>query len=603
MRAAGALAPVLRTALRRTFRIGRMFEEAARRHPAATVRLDRPLSVLGSGQTAYGYDELADVVDDLAARLRAAGVGRGEHLPVYKGLNFDLPLLACAAARAGAVPVMLSPALEPAVVLTLLARLSSPWIVTDTAQLARLAGEGTFAGRKVLLTDGPARSAPPAAPPAAPDGVRSEPPSSPDGARPAPASGPDRTRPEPPSGLDGVRIIDLAALAGAPRRPPIDLPPDHAALITHSSGTTGVPKLMVHTTRTLAHRLLPQQLLAWPVRRRARVLLAMSFVHSRFFNSLGVFLSYGNPLAVIGETGLATVRRMLETARPAVVETHPNNFVLWEDFADEIGGPLSGVRYYSSTFDAIHPGTVKRLLSASRHRRPALLQLFGQSETGPLTGWLNTRRNVERMDGRCIGYPLPGFVRLRVVDAAGRPAPRGTIGRLEVRTRGRVRTYLGEEERFRSQLNGGWWYVGDMGWRDRAGRVHLADREVDKISDIDSNLGLEDVLMERLPEISELVIVPDRSGRPTPVLATRHDRPLDPGRWAAAVAGLPGLRDPVQWHFADFPRTSTWKIKRLEIRGLLGTELEPARVPPGPLPITSPVPTTPSGAQNVDKSL
>ncbi|MGN9842534.1 AMP-binding protein [Nonomuraea sp. H19] len=577
MMGAGALAPILRTALRRTFRIGRMFEEAARRNPAATVKLDRPLSVLDSDQTTYDYDELADIVDDLAARLRAAGVRRGEYVPVYKGLNFDLPLLACAAARAGAVPVMLSPALDPSVVLILLARLSSPWIVTDTAQLARLAGEGTFSGTKVLVTDGPSRSDPP--------------------------SGLDGTRSDVPSGLDGTRLIDLAALAGAPRRPPIDLPPDHATLITHSSGTTGVPKLMVHTTRTLSHRLLPQQLLAWPVRHRSRVLLAMSFVHSRFFNSLGVFLSYGNPLAVISETDLATVRRMLSTTRPALVETHPNNFVLWEDFADEIGGPLAGVRYYSSTFDAIHPGTVKKLLSASRHRRPALLQLFGQSETGPLTGWLNTRRNVERMDGRCIGYPLPGFVRLRVVDSSGRPAPRGTIGRLEVRTRGRVRTYLGEDERFQSQLTDGWWYVGDMGWRDRAGRVHLADREVDKISDIDSNLGLEDVLMERLPEISELVVVPDRAGRPTPILATRHDRPLDRGRWAAAVAGLPGLESPVQWHFADFPRTSTWKIKRLEIRGLLGTEQEPPQVPPESLPMTSQIPTTQSGALNVDKSL
>ncbi|MEV0622630.1 AMP-binding protein [Nonomuraea sp. NPDC050404] len=566
MMGAGALAPILRTALRRTFRIGRMFEEAARRNPAATVKLDRPLGVLDSDRTAYDYDELADIVDDLAARLRAAGVGRGEYVPVYKSPNFDLPLLACAAARAGAVPVMLSPALDPSVVLVLLARLSSPWIVTDTAQFARLAAEGTFSGAKVLLTDAPGL-------------------------------------PDVPSGLDGLRLTDLAALAGAPRRPPIDLPPDHATLITHSSGTTGVPKLMVHTTRTLSHRLLPQQLLAWPVRHRSRVLLAMSFVHSRFFNSLGVFLSYGNPIAVISEPDLATVRRMLSATRPALVETHPNNFVLWEDFAQETGGPLAGVRYYSSTFDAIHPGTVKKLLSASRHRRPALLQLFGQSETGPLTGWLNTRRNVERMDGRCIGYPLPGFVRLRVVDSSGRPAPRGTIGRLEVRTRGRVRTYLGEDERFQSQLTGGWWYVGDMGWRDRAGRVHLADREVDKISEIDSNLGLEDVLMERLPEVSELVVVPDPAGRPTPILATRHDRPLDRGRWAAAVAGLPHLESPVQWRFADFPRTSTWKIKRLEIRGLLGTEEEPPQVPPESVPVTSQIPTTQSGAPNVDKSL
>jgi acyl-coenzyme A synthetase/AMP-(fatty) acid ligase len=501
-----------------------MFEEAARQHPDAPVRLDRPLSVVDSDRTTYTYRELADIVDDLATRLAEAGVGPGEYVPVYKSVNFDVPLLACAAARAGAIPVMLSPALDPSLVLLLLSRLSSRRIVTDTVKLTALTGAGMSPDTRAIFTEA------------------------------------------------------LATRSGAPRRAPVDLPADRPALITHSSGTTGVPKLMVHTARTLGYRLWPQQLLGWPVRRRPPVLLAMSFVHSRFFNSLGVFLGYGNPIAVVSDSDLDTARRMLTATRPALVETHPNNFVLWEDFADEPDGPLRSVRYYSVTFDAIHPGTVKKLLSASTHRRPVLLQLFGQSETGPLTGWLSTNGNVERGDGRCIGYALPGFTRVRVVDPRGRRVPRGTIGRLEVRSRGRVRTYLGEDERFRAELTDGWWYVGDMGWRDRRGRVYLADREVDKISEIDSNLQLEDLLMDRLNEISELVIVPNGAGRPTPILATRHDCPLDRARWAAAVAGLPDLEAPIQWRFADFPRTSTWKIRRLEIRELLGTPAEPVAV-------------------------
>jgi hypothetical protein len=115
--------------------------------------------------------------------------------------------------------------------------------------------------------------------------------------------------------------------------------------------------------------------------------------------------------------------------RPGVVKTHPNNFMQWEEFGAEPRQPLASVRFYSATFDALRPGTIKNLLAASRRRRPMLLQMYGQSQTGPLSGWLTSKRGAERGYGRRIGYPLPGFVRLRVVDAAGRRAPRGTIGR------------------------------------------------------------------------------------------------------------------------------------------------------------------------------
>jgi acyl-coenzyme A synthetase/AMP-(fatty) acid ligase len=529
MRKTTGLGALLRSAAARTFDVGLMFEQAARRFPGTGVRLDRPLAATGTGRTEYTYEGLADVVDDLAARLRAAGVRPGQHVALHVD-GFDITLLGCAAARAGAVPVMLSPALAPAVVGKLLARLNEPWIAVDAGKLAALTAAGTPGARVLLVGDGQA-----------PDGCTAD-------------------------------VTALRTLEGAERFRPGPVDPHAPALITHSSGTTGVPKLMVHTARTLFQRLFPQQLIAWPVRRRDPVLLAMSCVHS-----LGVFLAYGNPMAVVSDTGLETVRRMMVEVRPVVAETHPNNFVLWEDLADDPDRPLSSVKYYSSTFDAIHPGTTKRLLAASGHRKPKLVQLYGQSETGPLSGWITTPRNADTVDGRCIGYALPGFIRIRVVDNDGRPVPRGTIGRLQVRSRARIVTYLGEDARYASQLVGQWWYVTDRGWIDGRRRVYLADREVDQIGDVDSNLALEDALLDRLPELSEVVVVPDAAGRPVPLVATRGDRPLDRTRWERATDGMPELEPVVQWRFEDFPRTSTWKIRRLEIRELLraGTTPEP----------------------------
>ncbi|MDG9706590.1 AMP-binding protein, partial [Streptomyces sp. DH37] len=129
--------------------------------------------------------------------------------------------------------------------------------------------------------------------------------------------------------------------------------------------------------------------------------------------------------------------------------------------------PLSSVRYYSSTFDAIHPRTNQRLLAASRRPRPLLVQLYGQSETGPISGAWDTRKTAARNDGRDVGYVLPGFIKLRVVDESGRPVARGKSGHLALRGRGRIMTYLGEHERFLNNFNDGWWRLGDMGYLGR----------------------------------------------------------------------------------------------------------------------------------------
>jgi len=512
--------------LGRAFYLGRMFEHAALHHPDAEVRLDCPLDIAPDSGLVHTYAELAGLVDDLASRLWQAGVRPSEPVVVHKAHSFDIPLLACAASRIGAVPVLLSPVLDAEVVVTLLGRLGSAWLLTDASRLHSLADGRDLAMTSVILTAG-----------------------------------------EPPPGTEG-RVIRLAAPGEAPAKPPVELHPRQPALITHSSGTTGIPKLMVHTAQTLWHRLAPQKMIAWPVRGSETVLLAMSFVHSRFLHSLGVFLPYGNPLVISAGQDVATIRGLLLSAKPGVVETHPNNFVLWEDLADDDAAPLSCVRYYSSTFDAIHPSTIRRLLAASRRRDPRLVQLYGQSETGPISCAIYTERSAERIDGRYVGLPLPGFIKIRAVDDQGRPRPRGTAGHLEVRSRGRALTYLGEDERHRAQLHDGWWRLGDVGYVDRLNRLYLVDRAVDQISGVDSNLAIEDMLLSRLPQLAEVVVVPDTDGSPLPIVATRGDVPLDRVRWGQCAAGLPPMKTPVQWRFDDFPRTSTWKIRRLEIRGM-----------------------------------
>jgi acyl-coenzyme A synthetase/AMP-(fatty) acid ligase len=516
----------------RGFYVGDMFDAAATRHGAVPVTLDRALDVAPDAGLAHTYRTMAGLVAELAARLSAAGVRPGERVAVHKSNNFDIALLACAASRIGAVPALLSPTLDGDVTAELLRRLETPWLLTDRATL-----DGALAGvavgeltRQVLVVGEGAEQAA--------------------GAVPLPAVGATRPR-------------------------PVRLPVREPCLITHSSGTTGIPKLAVHCPAALWNRLVPQQVLGWPTRGETAA-VCMSYVHSRFYHALGVFLHYGSPLLAMVDHDPASVGPLLRKARPGIVETHPNTFVLWEELAGAPGGPLASVRSYGSTFDAIHPSTVRRLLHASTRRGAWLVQLYGQSETGPVAASVFTRRSATRGNGRLVGIGLPGFTRIRVVDDAGRPCPRGVPGHIEARTRGRILTYLGAGDAYARQLDGDWWRMGDVGRLGRWGVLHLVDREIDQIDSVDSNLALEDTLLARLEELREVVIVPGPDGEPVPVVCIRGDRPLDGERWRIAVASLPPLAEPVQCRFDDLPRTGTWKIKRVEIARLLAEGGTPA---------------------------
>jgi long-chain acyl-CoA synthetase len=217
----------------------------------------------------------------------------------------------------------------------------------------------------------------------------------------------------------------------------------------------------------------------------------------------------------------------------------------------------------------MHPWTIRRLLEASRRKRPIFFQLYGQSETGPVTARWHTLRGVRRSDARGVGVTLPGFTRLRVTGPDGKPVARGRTGHLEADTRGRILTYHGEDERYAAELNDGWWRMGDLGAKNRWGMVYLLDREVDRIESVDSNLHAEDVLMARMTELREVAIVEGVGGAPVPVVCTRDERPLDLTRWYHAADDLVPMAAPVQLPFDAVPRTSTCKVQRSELVRLL----------------------------------
>ncbi|MFW3462682.1 class I adenylate-forming enzyme family protein [Streptomyces sp. 058-1L] len=507
-------------------RLGTLFDRAAAKHPASPVVLDHDLDIAPELGRRLTLTEVADLVDDFASRLWAAGVRTGERIVVHKSDGFDITLLACAAARIGAVPVLLSPKLDGATVAELLRRVDRPHLITDQAKLDHdLPAEVFSLSKQLLLTTGSHESA-----------------------------------------------VELASLAGVARVAPVIMPPDHPTLITHTSGTTGVPKLAVHTGRTFQARYRPQGTVAKLVGPHEPVAIHVSFVHSRMFTAMPISILQGHPVIVLASDEPDSVARLFAQAPPGLIEAHPNSFMRWEELVDDPRAPLARVKYFSSTFDAIHPRTVHRLLGASRRKGSLFIQMYGQSEVGPIAGRTYSHKRGAEAEGRCVGSPFPGMTGVRVVSRDGNQPSKSSPGFIEVRSDGRIVTYLGEHQRWEKQIHDGWWRMGDVGYRTKWGCLHLLDREVDEIPGIDSTLELEDKLFGRLPELTEVIIVPGPDGLAVPVVSTRDNKPLDAVVWRSAVADLPALAEPVLWRIEDLPQTATTKIKRLELARRLQTQ-------------------------------
>lgn len=100
----------------------------------------------------------------------------------------------------------------------------------------------------------------------------------------------------------------------------------------------------------------------------------------------------------------------------------------------------------------------------------------------------------------------------------------------------------------------------------------MKDRQVDAIDQIDSNLALEDMLLDQLDFLSEVVIIRDGDGRPQPILALAEGASMNWEAWWSAVNDLPLLKEPVLMAYEDIPRTATMKVQRLQMEAKLKEE-------------------------------
>jgi acyl-coenzyme A synthetase/AMP-(fatty) acid ligase len=457
------------------------------------LTFDTAVDGLPAGQR-LTLGELADRVAARAAWLAEHGIGPRDPVAIWSATAADHLLNFFALCRLGAIPALINGNLPAETVAAYIRGLRAAAVLADADRLARLAG----------------------------------------------------------ADLGGASLAEASATGlGDPANAPAPYRhhQDDPIVITHTSGTTGMPKAVLHTNASLFAA--TRHLLSMPqAQGTGRILNALPAPHTA--TVLMVNQALGNRAefyALSGQQG-EQVLAAIEQWRPHSVFGFS---VTWAELArfDLSGYDLSSVRLWFNTGDSTHEPHIRHLVAVgsrevmTRHGVVSeagshFIDGLGSSEMGHAMFHVTHTAGSQTFD-RCIGRPYR-FVEAAVLNLDGQPVPDGEVGHLGIRSPSLSPGYWNDSvTTFRSRLNG-YYLTGDLVRKDAEGRYFHVDRAADSVIGPDGARYYTALSEERIqaacPQVLDCTVVISRLGDQvvTDVLLT-----LDP----SADRDLAGLTEQV----------------------------------------------------------
>ena len=428
-------------------KIDRILERHARYRPEHTAVV--------FGETRLSWRDYHVRVSRLAAALQAQGVTKGERVATVLPNCLELLDAYWACAQIGAVMVPLSPLLTAHGLRSLLAD-AAPRVVLAAVSTASAVAE--------------ARDAVPNAALACVGG-----------------------------GAAGLPALAEWLAAANPLPAPVVVAQDDLYNIMYTSGTTGLPKGIMHTQRIRAHygTLFAN---AWRMAPEAVVLHTGAIVFNGAFVTMMPCFYLGARYVLQRqfdpEEAIEIIARervthtMMVPAQIIAVLNSPN-------FSAERLSSLQMILSLGAPLYQEQKDLLNRLLPGRFY------ELYGLTEGF----WTILDKTQSVRKAGSVGSP-PCFFEMRIVRDDGSDAPPGEVGEIVGRGPSLMTGYYGRPDLTAQAIRNGWLFTGDLGYTDDEGYLYLVDRKKDMIDSGGVKIYPRDIeeVAARHPAVREVAV-------------------------------------------------------------------------------------------------
>lgn len=343
---------------------------------------------------------------------------------------------------------------------------------------------------------------------------------------------------------------------------------DDLIQLLYTSGTTGEPKGVMHTSNTMLSNL-------HPFAERLK-LTGDDVIHmpSPMAHQLGFMYGLVLPVMLGATAVLQDVFEVGETARQLTTENASFTMAATPflkdltDYAVARGLATPKLRIFVSAGAPIPRALVTQ---ASAALGASIISAWGMSENGAVTTAApeDTVDKITNTDGRA----LPGM-EVRVIDGAGVPAPPGESGMLQVRGCSNFAGYLKRPDLGAPDPDG-WFDTGDIARMDEDGYIRISGRSKDIIIRGGENIPVVEIenLLFKHPAVDAVAIVgaPDaRLGeRACAFVVLKDGASLSFEEMSAYLLERQVARQYVPERLetvAELPKTPTGKIQKFKLR-------------------------------------